>query len=414
MAEKEHSGPELHRLQALLDASRLLNSTLELKEIIGIILDVVRAEVPVERLSVYVVDRARGVLHSIVAQEVENLEISLPLGRGIAGTVAATGEVLDIPDAYADPRFERSFDQKLAYHTRDLFTLPVYNRQGEIIGVLELINRPRPIGAADREFLLGISVYIGLALQNACSHSQLRAEGDFDQHLFMLRDRLAEAERLSLTSRLFHHVLKEINNPLAVAMSYAELARQQRGLPEELVGYLNKVAQGIDQTATAARRFRDFVDFGSLNRTSLSLAAVIREISQLRTQEWTAKNINAALFIQDAPNVFADEAQMQLAILFLFKNAESSLALADGGRELQIGLSNTDEHVRIEVIDTGSHKSCNSGVPLSTTTMQPSGADLNLALASSIIEQHRGRVRRESNESGNRVVVELPIDQADP
>src|SRR5437773_1056986 len=216
------AGAEVRRLESLLDAARLLNSTLELKELTEIILDVVRAEVPVDRISVFVVDRGRNTLHSLVAQEVEDFEITLPMGAGTAGTVAATGEILDIADAYADPRFESRFDQILQYRTRDLFALPVYNRQGDIVGVLELINRQRPITAADREFLLGISVYIGLALQNAWMHRQVRAEGQFEQELVALRDNLAEAEQISLTSELLTLVLQEISNPLAVAIGYAD------------------------------------------------------------------------------------------------------------------------------------------------------------------------------------------------
>src|SRR2546422_2357175 len=101
-----NDGLELHLLQTLLEAAGLLNSTLELKDLTQIILDVVRAEVPVERVSVFVVDRTRNSVHTLVAQGVEDFEISVPVGSGIVGTVAATGEVLDIADAYADPRFE--------------------------------------------------------------------------------------------------------------------------------------------------------------------------------------------------------------------------------------------------------------------------------------------------------------------
>src|SRR5437867_13077231 len=102
MENTPDTGAEVRRLETLLDAARLLNSTLELKELTQIILDVVRAEVPVERLSVFVVDRGKNTLHSLVAQGLEQVEISMPLGSGIAGTVAATGEILDVTDAYAD------------------------------------------------------------------------------------------------------------------------------------------------------------------------------------------------------------------------------------------------------------------------------------------------------------------------
>src|SRR5437879_6855920 len=76
------AGAEVRRLESLLDAARLLNSALELKELTEIILDVVRAEVPVDRISVLVVDRGRNALHSMVAQEVEDFEIKLALVTG--------------------------------------------------------------------------------------------------------------------------------------------------------------------------------------------------------------------------------------------------------------------------------------------------------------------------------------------
>jgi hypothetical protein len=121
----------------------------------------------VERISVFVVDRARNSLRALIAQEMEGEEFSVPMGVGVVGTVASTGEILDSVDAYADPRFARQFDRKSGYYTNDLFALPVFNREGEIVGVIELLNRLRPITPSDREFLLGISVYIGLALENS-------------------------------------------------------------------------------------------------------------------------------------------------------------------------------------------------------------------------------------------------------
>src|SRR5437899_4603638 len=324
-------GGEGRRLQTLLDAARLLNSTLELKELTQIILDVVRAEVPVNRISVFVVDRGRNVLHSLVAQEVEGFEITLPVGTGIAGTVAATGEILDIPDAYADLRFDTRFDQILKYRTNDVFALPVYNRQGEIVGVVELLNRERPITGGDREFLLGISVYIGLALQNAWSHRQVRAGGQFQQELVALRDNLAEAEQISLTSELLGLVVQEISNPLAVAMGYAELARDVQPLPEKLRTYLEKIMQGLDRTAAAARNFRRFIE-GEHQRAPLSLSTVLTEIGNLRAQEWVRLNIEAALIIHGVPDVFASKRQRVLVILYLVSIDERYLPQAHSKR----------------------------------------------------------------------------------
>ena len=412
MKETPNAGLVPHRLQVLLDAARLLNSTLELKEVTQIILEVVRAEVPVDRVSVFVVDRPRNTLHSLVAQEVEDIEISLPLGSGIAGTVAMTGEVIDVLDAYADCRFERRFDERLGYHTNDLFALPVYNRQGDIAGVLELLNRLRPITAADREFLFGISVYIGLALQNAWSHTQLRAKEQLEQQLVTLRDRLAETEQVSLTSELFNHVLNEINNPLAVAMGYAELARDLE-IPTKVRTYLEKITRGIDQTATAARKFREFIDGEKQERSPVSLGGVLRQISDLRAQDWERQNIETALFLETVPPVFAHEGQMQLVVLYLVKNAEAALLQSEGKRKLRIHLSATAEQVRVEVYDSGPSRTPEVQQrllqPPFIARSQHRSSSLGLAIAFSIVEQHNGRIQLESKDgTGNNFIIELP------
>jgi sigma-B regulation protein RsbU (phosphoserine phosphatase) len=97
--------------------------------------------------------------------------------------VAATGEALDIPDAYADPRFNPRIDSVLGYRTKDVFCMPVVNREGQTVGVLELLNRVAPLSDEDREFLRDISVHIGLALENAWLHRQLLEKRKMDQEL---------------------------------------------------------------------------------------------------------------------------------------------------------------------------------------------------------------------------------------
>ena len=109
---------QTRRLRRLLEASRLLNSTLELRELTEIVLRIIQDELPVERCTLFVLDPHRNVLRSLLAQGVEELEIVLAMGEGLAGTVAATGTPLDVPDAYADARFHPGFDRRLNFRTR--------------------------------------------------------------------------------------------------------------------------------------------------------------------------------------------------------------------------------------------------------------------------------------------------------
>src|SRR5947208_4317452 len=83
--------PQNYRLQRTLEAARLLQSTLDLPELTRIILEIVRNEVPVDRVTAFVVDRKRNVIHSVVAQGVNEKVISMPIGEGIAGSVAKRG-----------------------------------------------------------------------------------------------------------------------------------------------------------------------------------------------------------------------------------------------------------------------------------------------------------------------------------
>src|SRR5438132_14348620 len=87
------------RLHRILEASKLLNSTLDLAELTAIILRIIRDEVGTDRGTVFVVERGRRLMRSLVAQGIEGQEITVAIGNGIAGAVAATGETIDIRDA---------------------------------------------------------------------------------------------------------------------------------------------------------------------------------------------------------------------------------------------------------------------------------------------------------------------------
>jgi sigma-B regulation protein RsbU (phosphoserine phosphatase) len=178
----------IERLRRIIEATKLLNSTLDLSELTRIILQLVRDEVAIDRGTVFIIDRKRNQLRSFVAQEVESFEICLPVGSGIAGAVAESGEIIDIPDAYRDSRFNSEFDGVLGYRTDDIFCMPIQNREGAIVGVLELLNRVRPLQKEDIEFLTGISVHMGLALENAWLHRQVIEKKKIEQELLLARE----------------------------------------------------------------------------------------------------------------------------------------------------------------------------------------------------------------------------------
>ena len=145
-------------------------------EYAAIVLRMVRDVVPVARCTLFLVDHKEKLLRSFIAQGVDD-EIRLPLGHGVAGTVAVTGVPLDVTDAQRDHRFEAEFDVQLGYRTHDVFCMPVFNREGTVKGVLELLNRSQPLSDDDKEFLSGMCHDLGMALHNAWIHHQLDGSG---------------------------------------------------------------------------------------------------------------------------------------------------------------------------------------------------------------------------------------------
>lgn len=68
-------------------------------------------------------------------------EIVIPFGVGIAGAVAETKELINIKDAYDDPRFNCEIDMRTGYKTSAMLSMPICNYEGDVIGVAQIINK---------------------------------------------------------------------------------------------------------------------------------------------------------------------------------------------------------------------------------------------------------------------------------
>src|SRR5205807_2308825 len=144
----------INQLSLLFEATRLLNSTLDLTELLELILKIARTEVKADRGSVFLVDHKHNELWSIVASGLDHQEIRIPLGEGVAGRVAKTGEIVNVEDAYSLDYFDSSFDQKFNYRTQSLLSLPIRHHSGHIVGVIQLLNSQEGrFSAANIEFL---------------------------------------------------------------------------------------------------------------------------------------------------------------------------------------------------------------------------------------------------------------------
>jgi putative ABC transport system ATP-binding protein len=128
-----------------------------------------------ERSSLFLVEGDFLVLQ--VAEDLEEMgEIRFPVGTGIAGTVAQTGDAVRIDDAYADPRFNREVDRQTGFRTHSILCLPVKNQQGKVFAVAQLLNRRdgRPFDDADEQLFASFIQSIGVIFETQLGLAELR------------------------------------------------------------------------------------------------------------------------------------------------------------------------------------------------------------------------------------------------
>jgi len=173
------------RQEKLLEASYALHQSLNLDELLVLLLDVASSAVLADRGTVYILDEDGQSLWSRVLSGDESLEIRLPIGDGLAGAVAASGETLCLSDAYDDPRFNRSWDEKSGYRTREVLCAPIKDRDGKLVGVFQLLNKQGDGGfnQDDTEFLEGLSVHAALAIENAQLHTHALEKERYDREV---------------------------------------------------------------------------------------------------------------------------------------------------------------------------------------------------------------------------------------
>lgn len=162
------------RLETLLEVGRAISHEMVLENLLGLVMTQVTEAMGADRSSLFVYDRGRNELWSQVAQGAPQIRFSAD--HGLAGHVARTGETLNIPDAYQDDRFNRDIDAKTGYRTTSVLAMPIRRRDGEITGVIQVINRKdsQPFSADDEELLEALAGQIAIALDNAQVYTELK------------------------------------------------------------------------------------------------------------------------------------------------------------------------------------------------------------------------------------------------
>lgn len=165
----------LQELNAMRTVSEYMTTNIDLDDLLKLILNKLVNTINAERGTIFLIDEEKQELWSRALQQDDGpvTEIRIKLSEGIAGHVATTGETLNIPDAYADPRFSRAVDQATGYRTRSLLTVPMLNPQQKTIGVVQVLNKvDGPFTTRDERLLVALAAQASVSLENARLYQQ--------------------------------------------------------------------------------------------------------------------------------------------------------------------------------------------------------------------------------------------------
>ena len=162
------------KLQTLLNLTAELANEHDPRSILIKMTEATKRLLHADRCGIFLHDSQRKVLWTIVADGVR--EIRIPENAGLAGHVLQNEGVLNIPDVYADSRFDRQVDKETGYRTRSMLAIPLKRQNGDTLGVFQAINKldPGPFTKDDTDLLRHIGLYAASAIESAQLYEQLR------------------------------------------------------------------------------------------------------------------------------------------------------------------------------------------------------------------------------------------------
>src|SRR4051812_44981216 len=126
---------------ALREVGVALGTTLDLDDLLELILEKITELLDADRATLYLLDEAHGELVSRIAVGDAIRSVRIKVGEGIAGIVARTGQTVRVRDAYRDKRFTRAYDELPSYRTQSILAAPMKNHLGRTIGVIHVLNK---------------------------------------------------------------------------------------------------------------------------------------------------------------------------------------------------------------------------------------------------------------------------------
>lgn len=391
VSEESHMTKD--ELEMILRAAEMVNSTIKVDELLSNIVSVATEITNADRGTLYLIDKDKNELWSLVVVGNNVKEIRLRVGEGLAGYVAQSGETLNIKDVQSDPRFNKDFDRNSGYITKNMICFPIKNNMGAIIGVLQLLNNKNgEFSKRDELFLAALSIHSAIALQNA-----------------ELVEKLLTAERVHSLGKMANFLIQDIKKPVLVSKRYTEHLLN-KPLPQDSIQIVEMLLEQLVQVADLVQTTSSYSEGKTLLRTvNVSLNNTLADYASRVETFVVSRSCQIYNEFEKDVSVRVDIKEFFQCYMHIIKNACD--AMPEGG-SIFVSTKKDNKNIKIQIRDNG------LGIPegFSEKIFEPfmsygkkEGTGLGLAITRKIVEAHNGKIEVESKTGGGATfVITLP------
>ncbi|MEE2643595.1 MAG: GAF domain-containing protein, partial [Myxococcota bacterium] len=163
------------RLHGMIQIAESLRRSQEPKSAMRDIVTRISELLNADRSTVYQVEESRGMLVGLAVQGETSVEVAVPFGRGLAGLCAQLRRSINLRDAYEHESFDPRFDKLTGYRTQSVLCAPMIDSKGEVIGVVQVLNKKSGyFTLEDQHLLSALATQAAITLETLQLQLQLR------------------------------------------------------------------------------------------------------------------------------------------------------------------------------------------------------------------------------------------------
>jgi signal transduction histidine kinase/CheY-like chemotaxis protein len=404
---------ENKKLGAAIEIGSMVNSTLNLAEVLALIMEYVNQVTNSDASTLMLLDEKTGELVFSVPtgpKAGELTDIRIPSGEGIAGWVAINEQPVLAVNASEDPRFYQEIDKMSEFETKSILCVPV-KAKTRLIGVLEAVNKADG-SLFTKEDALFLSIFAhqaAIAIENARLYGELK---DRMAEARQMQTKLASSEKFQALGQMASGVAHDFNNILSGIMGYAEMALYD-------ISENSPARKSIEQVLKASNRAEDLVkqilafsrqSESDQERRPIQIHHIVQEALKLtRASLPTTIDIHQDISTHGT-TVLADPTQIHQIMMNFCTNAHHAMREKGGILEVSLVPVELDSievgdypdlkpgsYLKLSIGDTGDGMDANTMQrifdPYFTTKEKGVGIGMGLSVVHGIVKRHNGAIK---------------------